>query len=130
MLEAARRGDKKARADVEREIDIAGPDVAVDVRRILGGDDDRALRADLRRASGKRACRVEISDRAVAVDIARLGDVGFVAIIGAHPNMERGFAVEFAAAGEIAIARRSEEHTSELQSLMGNSYAVFSFKTK
>src|SRR3546814_14071441 len=81
MLEAARRGDKKARADVEREIDIAGPDVADDVRRILGGDDDRALRADLRRASGKRAGRVELSARAVAVDIERLGDVGFIATL-------------------------------------------------
>src|SRR3546814_6614814 len=28
------------------------------------------------------------------------------------------------------IERRSEEHTSELQSLMRNSYAVFCFKTK
>src|SRR3546814_6345769 len=28
------------------------------------------------------------------------------------------------------IARRSEEHTSELQSLMRNSYAVFSLKKK
>src|SRR3546814_7553383 len=99
MLEAARRSDEKARADVEREIDIARPDVAVDVRRILGGDDDRALRADLRRASGKRAGRVEISARAVAVDIERLGDVGFVPIF------------------------RSDEHTSELQSLMRISYA-------
>src|SRR3546814_7414930 len=28
------------------------------------------------------------------------------------------------------ISRRSEEHTSELQSLMSNSYAVFCLKTK
>src|SRR3546814_6771622 len=53
MLEAARRCDQKTRADVEREIDIARPDVAIDVRRILGGDDDRALRADLCREIGR-----------------------------------------------------------------------------
>src|SRR3546814_2539068 len=33
-------------------------------------------------------------------------------------------------AGEIARPRRSEEHTSELQSLMRISYAVFCLKTK
>src|SRR3546814_2648572 len=33
-------------------------------------------------------------------------------------------------AGEAGIDRRSEEHTSELQSLMRNSYAVFCLKKK
>src|SRR3546814_9798416 len=32
--------------------------------------------------------------------------------------------------GQIGTARRSEEHTSELQSLMRNSYAVFCLKKK
>src|SRR3546814_4279239 len=35
-----------------------------------------------------------------------------------------------AGAGEIPATRRSEEHTSELQSLMRISYAVFCLKTK
>src|SRR3546814_5441037 len=32
--------------------------------------------------------------------------------------------------GTVIIAKRSEEHTSELQSLMRSSYAVFCLKTK
>src|SRR3546814_5773477 len=43
-----------------------------------------------------------------------------------HHLVYHEFAIVFAdRAGRRAIARRSEEHTSELQSLMRNSYAVF-----
>src|SRR3546814_6963720 len=46
-------------------------------------------------------------------------------------NLFQGFLIGFAEAEEIGIARfRSEEHTSELQSLMRNSYAVFCLKKK
>src|SRR3546814_6490129 len=88
MLEAARRCDQKTRADVEREIDIARPDVAIDVRRILGGDDDRALRADLCRAPGEWAGRIEIAPGPVAVDVERLGDVILVTIFSAERDLE------------------------------------------
>src|SRR3546814_2628098 len=67
--------------------------------------------------------------------------------LGRHPELAQGGKVERRPAGEsrlqpldylvprisihaIKIARRSEEHTSELQSLMRISYAVFCLKKK
>src|SRR3546814_8405016 len=50
---------------------------------------------------------------------------------GRHDNLR--LAADFAAARDLAaalIAARSEEHTSELQSLMRLSYAVFCLKKK
>ena len=52
MLETARRRHEEARADIEREIDIACPNVAVDVRGVLGGHHDSPLRTDLCRTTG------------------------------------------------------------------------------
>src|SRR3546814_3238067 len=61
-----------------------------------------------------------------------------IAIIGLG-NMGGGMAANLAKAGhevaafdlsETALAKRSEEHTSELQSLMRISYAVFCLKKK
>src|SRR3546814_9156949 len=43
--------------------------------------------------------------------------------IGGEPGAERGV-------GHLRLEMRSEEHTSELQSLMRISYAVFCLKTK
>src|SRR3546814_10452230 len=61
--------------------------------------------------------------------------VGFVALFGAavlfsltiiNDRLSRGALLR----GQMAINPRSEEHTSELQSLMRTSYAVFSLKKK
>src|SRR3546814_7015548 len=82
--------------------------------------------------------------RAIALKTAaggvpvRLGDVATIQI---GPEMRRGIAElngEGEVAGGVVILRsgknaretRSEEHTSELQSLMRNSYAVFCLKKK
>src|SRR3546814_3054368 len=49
------------------------------------------------------------------------------------PSRTTGFAINARrhnSPDKLAIARRSEEHTSELQSLMRISYAVFCLKTK
>src|SRR3546814_2768422 len=49
----------------------------------------------------------------------------------ARPAVDAIMAVEDAAVGQQDLAqRRSAEHTSELQSLLRNSYAVFSLKKK
>src|SRR3546814_8997367 len=48
----------------------------------------------------------------------------------ARRNRGRGAPPRRPAAERMAIAPRSEEHTSELQSLMRNSYAVFCLKKK
>src|SRR3546814_7662903 len=56
---------------------------------------------------------------------------------GAHPPTAEGppmkraaMLIALALPCSAALADRSEEHTSELQSLMRNSYAVFCLKTK
>src|SRR3546814_5717262 len=45
--------------------------------------------------------------------------------LAGRPDIDKGSAIRFAAKGRAAEAKRSEEHTSELQSLMRSSYAVF-----
>src|SRR3546814_10231003 len=45
-------------------------------------------------------------------------------------RMMLGFVTWVKQAGRVAEVARSEEHTSELQSLMRSSYAVFCLKTK
>src|SRR3546814_16703196 len=113
MLEAARRCDQKTRADVEREIDIARPDVAIDVRRILGGDDDRALRADLCRAPGEWAGRIEIAPGPVAVDVERLGDVILVTIFSAERDLECRLAAELDTTRQVELVRPLVERRSD-----------------
>src|SRR3546814_4607790 len=49
---------------------------------------------------------------------------------GSATNIASADAFRQAGIGPEGIAVRSEEHTSELQSLMRNSYAVFCLKTK
>src|SRR3546814_3312774 len=46
------------------------------------------------------------------------------------PPVEQGYGGMMADAAENIVVTRSEEHTSELQSLMRISYAVFCFKKK
>src|SRR3546814_8500014 len=53
-----------------------------------------------------------------------------VALQGVGNHRIRHFAIEQPRAKAQAGAGRSEEHTSELQSLMRNSYAVFCLKNK
>src|SRR3546814_5484815 len=67
----------------------------------------------------RQSCDLELEDRAPAIgDERELPEHGFHLIGGAEQ-------------GEAAADRkRSEEHTSELQSLMRTSYAVFCLKKK
>src|SRR3546814_6607731 len=52
-------------------------------------------------------------------------------VIAEHPvGRDDLFGQQFRVADEEIAGRRSEEHTSELQSLMRNSYAVFCLKKK
>src|SRR3546814_3164648 len=58
---------------------------------------------------------------------------GVAAVVGKGVVLHRGVAARGIAAGGVAgdhVAERSEEHTSELQSLMRISYAVFCLKKK
>src|SRR3546814_6079579 len=53
-----------------------------------------------------------------------------VGVVCAHQHVARGQDLRQVVAGETEQQRRSEEHTSELQSLMRISYAVFCLKKK
>src|SRR3546814_9640071 len=66
--------------------------------------------------------RIGLADEAAPVVAARFG------LVRVHTLGERRGRSD--AGGEIAILVRSEEHTSELQSLMRISYAVFCLKKK
>src|SRR3546814_2667738 len=62
--------------------------------------------------------------------VERLGDAGLEVVVAADDRL-----VDLGAAGHVVRLHRqhllrSEEHTSELQSLMRNSYAVFCLKKK
>src|SRR3546814_7527958 len=61
-----------------------------------------------------------IVGRNPADEVKRLGQGGNVIVTGAVADIRSW----------LAAADRSEEHTSELQSLMRNSYAVFCLKKK
>src|SRR3546814_7988854 len=77
------------------------------------------------------------------IDIAPLANFPRIAILGIFPSVQVvvaqllalaviaiGFWLNGRRSREIAAAERSEEHTSELQSLMRISYAVFCLKKK
>src|SRR3546814_6310138 len=115
----------------------------------LGGEGDRAARCgrhhrsvvdDADRADAARHIAVEAAQRAVhAIFVLRIAgavrraptpDIGAIAnplvrIVGAIGALR-----ERRATAILEIVDRSEEHTSELQSLMRISYAVFCLKKK
>src|SRR3546814_8856446 len=88
------------------------------MRRMVPGSagaDHRMPRRNLRRAGGQRApSRLLLA----------------AAHIGRKSHFEREHHVDEGLEGDADEQRRSEEHTSELQSLMRISYAVFCLKKK
>src|SRR3546814_9486639 len=56
--------------------------------------------------------------------------IGLAGVVTGHPNLHHGDYIRTSHLLWIAEDRRSEEHTSELQSLMRISYAVFCLKKK
>src|SRR3546814_10609934 len=98
------------------------------------GECDRQRRC--RRAVAEPARRVDAAERGEAV-ARRPEGRGTGAVARHHPAGEHGgagpvkpIAAAFAAALLCASGAESEEHTSELQSLMRISYAVFCLKKK
>src|SRR3546814_8346310 len=83
--------------------------------------------SDLRPVEAQRGLRVELERQALGIaieDAGQTADPGRVALRGeAH-------AFDARVRGQRAAADRSEEHTSELQSLMRISYADFCLKKK
>src|SRR3546814_8976142 len=74
----------------------------------------------------------ELRRRSIAADFRATGQTGIL-IVGAGVSVDAvisDFVAAAAASLSPAAAPRSEEHTSELQSLMRISYAVFCMKKK
>src|SRR3546814_3092393 len=118
------RGVRNAVSGAEVQIDI----VPIAERILLGRIGDHA--GDRHRTDVVRqlADAFEIVGRRAAVVAARIGVPGD-ADVGRRSR--RDFGIETAIDVELELAiGRSEEHTSELQSLMRNSYAVFCLKNK
>src|SRR3546814_10475544 len=59
-----------------------------------------------------------------------VGDVGLGGSPGLEPDAGQGLGLALRGSGLPGVGDRSEEHTSELQSLMRISYAVFCLKKK
>src|SRR3546814_5492377 len=117
-------------------------DAAVDERGDVAGDvvGQRLLRLRVRLGDGFFLRRLHVRQRPVAQrfeaaardleDVLAVEPVlaqRFEVILEAGQRVGEG--VELAAVGH-ALAARSEEHTSELQSLNRTSYAVFGLNTK
>src|SRR3546814_8040287 len=84
---------------------------------VMGGEARRGARDD----------RFDVADKARQLLAAQL--IGHRVIAARHDILPRQH-LEPADFDEQLVALRSEEHTSELQSLMRNSYAVFCLKKK
>src|SRR3546814_3421576 len=104
-------------SDLDR-LDVAvGPGAEPGVG-ISGRQGDRVQPVDLGAIRDARAVRIPIGPPVAPL---RAGDAGG-AVIGID-DPRQGVPL-------VAVASRSEEHTSELQSLMRSSYAVFCLKKK
>src|SRR3546814_4795845 len=87
-----------------------------------------------------RPCRPDPKEARMAVQrwtsrrraafLTALSDTGNVSAAARAAGASRSRAYQLKAADPGFAAERSEEHTSELQSLMRNSYAVFCLKKK
>src|SRR3546814_10872869 len=79
-------------------------------------------------AQNAECVALNVSDHAAVVRFCRENDIALV-VIGPEQPLVEGLADTLAAAGVQAFGpSRSEEHTSELQYLMRNSYAVLCLK--
>src|SRR3546814_3658556 len=103
--------------------DLVGPD---DHRPAIGADPHALARFQRDRGRGRL-------DEGCGVQAYGAGDRAHGAVFKRHPavgaDRRLGLARHIIAEGTEPF-RRSEEHTSELQSLMRNSYAVFCLKKK
>src|SRR3546814_4550565 len=83
-----------------------------------------------RSSRGKVACAIVIWRAGPRLHQRPIGSDPRLASGARHHGLCRHASAAFAPVQEIAGAARSEEHTSELQSLMRISYAVFCLKKK
>src|SRR3546814_2238710 len=102
---------------------------AVAAQRLLR-DQLPGARAEAEHLVGQRAHRAHVDHVARQLGGQRLAVVGAdLQVLAAHHAAQLVGAGDLAGDADAARAR-SEEHTSELQSLMGTSYAVFCLQNK
>src|SRR3546814_4532684 len=88
------------------------------------------------RAIGPRARRILVVEPHADIAVPRFDGVARIDIIDrrgqivGRAELQDGLAADALAVDVVKIVGRSEEHTSELQSLKRNSYAVFCWKKK
>src|SRR3546814_7778522 len=92
--------------------------------------DTTRFRSDVADGAGSAACRQAAGAAAISAASSRCLSMGIPR--GGKPwSLARGVVdAGVPKVGRLRPDRRSEEHTSELQSLMRNSYAVFCLKKK
>src|SRR3546814_7971925 len=86
--------------------------------------------SDLAKASETGHGTNVIQGLAVSLESTALPTLVIVVAVVATYQLAGVIGIAFAATSMLALAGRSEEHTSELQSLMRISYAVFCLKKK
>src|SRR3546814_10387874 len=74
--------------------------------------------------------RAGLDEIAARVELFAYEMLRYLAVAGLGQLVPEEHAARLLVAGELVLEERSEEHTSELQSLMRNSYAVFCLKKK
>src|SRR3546814_2923773 len=102
---------------------------STDLQRVRNDDEQAQPARNLRPAEARVAQKAFVAPLADALDLrclraAALKEARHQSVSSSSRAIDRN------SSGETRIAARSEEHTSELQSLMRISYAVFCLKKK
>src|SRR3546814_5829005 len=120
----ARRAARRLIGEIADEAEARGETKHILPRRqvVLERDLDAGLRRRAGNVEGRTARNADADALDRVVDVA-VGDRIIDAAVGAR-GVDRDIEVA------VGVEIRSEEHTSELQSLMRNSYAVFCLKKK
>src|SRR3546814_3926474 len=118
--------------------DVCSSDLRIDAHDVSVGGQGAGARAEDDPAAGEVVEQADAVGQQPRVVVGQRDHAGaeldVLGALGRHRDDELGAADQLVAAGvvltEPALVERSEEHTSELQSLMRISYAVFGLKKK
>src|SRR3546814_557102 len=120
-------GDKRGFQHVMPPVDLACLLALCDYGAVAGGGEERGNpRAAGAQALGKRALGIELKLKLASQELAL--ELLVLAHVGRNHLPDLARAQQLAEAEAVDAGVRSEEHTSELQSLMRISYAVFCLK--
>src|SRR3546814_5815714 len=128
-------GTSEGITSLQMDIKVAGITEAIMKQALAQANEGRAhILGEMSKALGE--VRTELSAHAPRIETIQIDKSKIRDIIGTGGKVireivaETGAKVDIDDEGVIKISSRSEEHTSELQSLMRSSYAVFCLKQK